>query len=341
MSNNLQKKIAIIGGGIIGCLSAIKLRESGFSVVIVEKNKIGEESSWAGAGILFPLMPWAYSSEVYNLCQNSSEFYEEFSKKLIRVTGVNPEFSKTGMKLIKPKTLEEIQQWSRKNSYEIKNSTFNKSPAILFPSVAQIRPPRLMKAIKLYINKLGINVVENTELCKLNNDEKILNKWGTKQGDPIEADYFIVTSGAWVSMIRPEYKNIIYPIRGQMIQYKASSLKINHILYFDGFYVLQRKDGVIIAGSTVEEVGFDKEIKAESLNYLKKKAEQVIPALKNIVVENHWVGFRPGTKDNIPVICKDNKYENIYINAGHFRYGITMAPKSAEIINSLLVESKL
>ena len=142
-------------------------------------------------------------------------------------------------------------------------------------------------------------------------------------------------------MIRPEYKNIIYPIRGQMIQYKASSLKINHILYFDGFYVLQRKDGVIIAGSTVEEVGFDKEIKSDSLNYLKKKAEQVIPALKNILVENHWVGFRPGTKNNIPIIGKDIKYENVYINSGHFRYGITMAPKSAEIINSLLVESKI
>jgi len=58
-------------------------------------------------------------------------------------------------------------------------------------------------------------------------------------------------------------------------------------------------------------------------------------------VENHWVGFRPGTKENIPIIGKDGKYENVYINSGHFRYGLTMAPKSAEIINSLLAESKL
>ena len=63
--------------------------------------------------------------------------------------------------------------------------------------------------------------------------------------------------------------------------------------------------------------------------------------LKNILVENHWTGFRPGTKENIPIIGKDGKYENVYINSGHFRYGLTMAPKSAEIINSLLIESKL
>jgi glycine oxidase len=126
-----------------------------------------------------------------------------------------------------------------------------------------------------------------------------------------------------------------------MIQYKASSLKINHILYSDDFYILQRKDGVIIAGSTAEEVGFDANVEPESIDYLKKKAEQLIPGLKNILVENHWAGFRPGSKENIPIIGKDDKYENLYINSGHFRYGITLAPKSAEIINNLLVESRI
>jgi len=106
----LSKKIAIIGGGIIGCLSAIKLRESGFSVVIVDKNEIGKESSWAGAGILFPLMPWLYSPEVYNLCINSSEFYEEFSKKLFRATNIDPEFTRTGMMLISPHSVDIIMK---------------------------------------------------------------------------------------------------------------------------------------------------------------------------------------------------------------------------------------
>ena len=337
----MSTKIVIIGGGIIGCLSAIKLRESGFSVVIVDKNEIGKESSWAGAGILFPLMPWLYSPEVYNLCLNSSEFYEEFSKKLFRATGIDPEFSRSGIKLIPPHSENNIHQWARSHNYRIQNSIFQKSSAILLPLVAQIRPPRLMKAIRLYLRQLGINVIENTELCSIRMEKKTLNEWPTKDGSYIEADYFIITSGAWTSMIQEKYQNKIYPVRGQMIQYKASSLKINHILYSDDFYILQRKDGVIIAGSTAEEVGFDVKVELDSIEYLKKKAEQLIPELKNIVVENHWAGFRPGTKENIPIIGKDDKYENLYINSGHFRYGITMAPKSAEIINNLLVESRL
>jgi len=337
----LSKKIVIIGGGIIGCLSAIKLRESGFSVVIVDKNEIGKESSWAGAGILFPLMPWLYLPEVYNLCLNSSEFYEEFSRKLFRDTGIDPEFTRSGIKLIRPHSQDNIHQWAKTHNYRIQNSIFQKSSAILFPSVAQIRPPRLMKAIRMYLSQLGIGVIENTELCAVRAEKKILNEWPTKDGNSIEADYFIVTSGAWASMIQEKYQNKIYPVRGQMIQYKASSIKMNHILYSDDFYILQRRDGVIIAGSTAEEVGFDEKIEPESIKYLKKKAEQLIPELKNTLVENHWVGFRPGTKENIPIIGKDDKYENIYINSGHFRYGITMAPKSAEIINNLLVESRV
>ena len=335
----MSKKIAIIGGGIIGCLSAIKLRESGFSVVIVDKNEIGKESSWAGAGILFPLMPWLYSPEVYNLCLNSSEFYEKFSRKLFRDTGIDPEFSRSGIKLIEPQSEDNIYQWARSHNYKTQNSTFQKSSAILLPSVAQIRPPRLMKAIRLYLNQLGINVIENTELCSFRAEKNALKEWPTKDGNSIEADYFIVTSGAWTSMIQVKYQNKIYPVRGQMIQYKASSLKINHILYSDDFYILQRKDGVIIAGSTVEEVGFDVKVEPDSIYYLKKKAEKLIPELKNILVENHWAGFRPGSKENIPIIGKDDKYKNLYINSGHFRYGITMAPKSADIINNLLVES--
>ncbi len=172
-----MRKIAIIGGGIIGCLSAIKLRESGFSVVIVDKNEIGKESSWAGAGILFPLMPWLYSAEVYNLCLNSSEFYEEFSRKLFRDTGIDPEFNRSGIKLIPPHSKNNIYQWARNHDYEIQNSTFQKSSAILFPSVAQIRPPRLMKAIRLYLSQVGINVIENTELCPIRAEKKTLNKW--------------------------------------------------------------------------------------------------------------------------------------------------------------------
>jgi len=337
----LTKKIAIIGGGIIGCLTAIKLKESGFEVLVVDKHEIGKESSWAGAGILFPLMPWNYQSKVYDLCMLASNFYENFSKKLYDSTGIDPEYRKTGMTLIHPYEKDNAIKWANSQNLPFKKTFFRNSESIYFPSIAQIRSPRLMKSIKLFMKKMGIKIIENMELAEIQGKERVIKKWPTKKNSFIVADYFVITSGAWTSNLKDNYKSKIYPVRGQMIQYKTSNLKIENILYSNDFYILQRKDGVIIAGSTIEEVGFDETVTIDKKEALMRKAEALIPALADVQVENHWAGFRPGTKENIPFIQKDDDYENIFVNSGHFRYGLTMAPQSAEKLNAILIKSIL
>jgi len=337
----LTKKIAIIGGGIIGCLTAIKLKESGFEVLVVDKHEIGKESSWAGAGILFPLMPWNYKPKVYDLCRLASSFYENFSKKLYDSTGIDPEYRKTGMTLIPPYAKDDVIKWANSKNLPFRETFFRNSESIYFPSIAQIRSPRLMKSIKLFMKKMEIQIIENIELAEIQDKEGVVKKWPTKINSFIVADYYVITSGAWTSNLKDNYKSKIYPIRGQMIQYKESSLRIENILYSNDFYILQRKDGVIIAGSTIEEVGFDETVTIEKKEVLMRKAEALIPTLADIQVENHWAGFRPGTKENIPFIQKDNDYENVFVNSGHFRYGLTMAPQSAEKLNEILIKSIL
>ena len=335
----MRKKIAIIGGGIIGCLTAIKLKESGFEVLVVDKHQIGKESSWAGAGILFPLMPWNYLPEVYNLCTLASSYYENFSKKLHDTTGIDPEYKKTGMTLIPPYNKDEVIKWANSQNLPYEETFFQNTESIHLPSVAQIRSPRLMKSIKLFMQEMGINIIENTELAGIDHKEGVVKKWPTKNNSFIEADYFVITSGAWTSNLKENYKSKIYPVKGQMIQYKTSNLEIEKILYSNDFYILQRKDGVVIAGSTIEEVGFNQAVNIDKKEALMRKAEELIPDLANVEVENHWAGFRPGTKENIPFIQKDDDYENVFINSGHFRYGLTMAPQSAENLNKILIKS--
>ena len=337
----MSKKIAIIGGGIIGCLTAIKLKESGFEVVVVDKHEIGKESSWAGAGILFPLMPWDYEKKVYDLCKSASGFYKNFSKKLYDSTGIDPEYNKTGMILIPPYEKGEVIKWANLQNLPFEETFYRNSESIYFPSIAQIRSPRLMKSIKLFMEKKGIKIIENMELAEIQDKEGIVKKWPNKNNSFIVADYFVITSGAWTSNLKENYKSKIYPVRGQMIQYKVSKLKIRNILYSNDFYILQRKDGVIIAGSTIEEVGFDETVTIDKKEALMRKAETLIPDLADVQVENHWAGFRPGTKENIPFIQKDDDYENVFVNSGHFRYGLTMAPQSAEKLNKILIKSIL
>ena len=337
----MSKKIAIIGGGIIGCLTAIKLKESGFEVVVVDKHEIGKESSWAGAGILFPLMPWDYEKKVYDLCKSASGFYKNFSKKLYDSTGIDPEYNKTGMILIPPYEKGDVIKWANLQNLPFEETFYRNSESIYFPSIAQIRSPRLMKSIKLFMEKMGIKIIENMELAEIQDKEGIVKKWPNKNNSFIVADYFVITSGAWTSNLKENYKSKIYPVRGQMIQYKVSKLKIRNILYSNDFYILQRKDGVIIAGSTIEEVGFDETVTIDKKEALMRKAETLIPDLANVQVENHWAGFRPGTKENIPFIQKDDDYENVFVNSGNIRHGLTMSPQSAEKLNEILIKSIL
>ena len=332
-------KVAVIGAGIVGCLTAIKLKESGYDVTLIDKNEIGKESSWAGAGILFPLMPWDYEPRVFELCTSAANFYEQFSSKLFKITGIDSEFIESGLVCINPRGRENILNWAKNNNLKINECTFLDQPSYFFPRVTQIRPPRLMKAIKLFMQEIGINIRENTNLIKLKKESHTIKSWPTAENGQIKADIFVITSGAWTSNLVIDHEDIIYPVRGQMIQYKKIEVNIKHVLYSDDFYVLQRKDGVILAGSTVEHVGFDKNTDTATLNDLMKKTSILIPELKGVIPENHWAGIRPGSKGNIPVIRKAEDYENIFINSGHYRYGLTMAPRSAEELYKVISES--
>jgi|TARA_B110000003_G_scaffold117817_1_gene120254 glycine oxidase len=335
----LNVKIVVIGAGVVGCLTAIKLKEEGFDVTIVDKSQLGSESTWAGAGILFPLMPWEYESRVFDLCKNASKFYKDFSKKLFQYTNIDSEYIESGLICTPPFDKKNILEWASKNNIKASEYKYNEKSSYLFQSVGQIRAPRLMKSIKLYMKDIGINLLEETQLEHINNNNIKIKEWPTVGGDKIHADIFVLTSGAWTFELKKHYKEMIYPVRGQMIQYQKTKVILKHILYSDDFYVLQRKDGVILAGSTVEHVGFDKSVSKIFLSQLMKKAVKLVPELKDIEPQKHWAGIRPGTKKNIPIIQKDKYHDNVFINSGHFRYGLTMAPKSAEEVCSMIIKS--
>lgn len=329
-------RAVIIGGGVVGCITAIKLKENGYDVTVVDKSVVGEESSAAGAGILFPLMPWNYESKVYQLCSGASVFYKNLSKKLIIGGFGDPEFIESGMICIEPSDKGGIEQWAIKNNFKINESLFNNRPSFELENVAQLNPKKLMISLKCYIKALGIKLIENCNLKKIQKKSNYLNGWPTDENDLIEGDIFIITAGAWSSQIINNNANEIYPVRGQLIKFKKTSIKLDKILFSENFYLLQRKCGAIIAGSTIENVGFDNTTTIQAAYELKEKTISLVPELKELEPYEQWAGLRPGIKNNIPLIKMDKFHKNIYINSGHYRYGITMAPKSADEILKLI-----
>lgn len=330
-------KVIVVGGGVVGCMTALKLAKRGHQVTVVERNKIAAhtsgEASWAGAGLLFPLLPWFYKEEVNRLSLAGAALYPKICQQLLQDTGIDPEYVQSGL-LIKPPYEKNLAlEWCEKNHIPVEQQSEN----LLLPSVGQVRNPKILQALRQSLIQHGVRLVENTELMPIK-ETSAMSAWQTTEGQVLEADRFVVTSGAWSFELLKETasKLTIKPMRGQILLYQIPINSLSHIVYQEGFYLVPRRDGYLLAGSTLEDVGFDIGVTEAIKQELQAKAEAIMPSLKHAPIIKHWSGLRPGTPDNIPTIGRHPTIENLYLNTGHFRYGLTMAPACAQMIADLM-----
>jgi glycine oxidase len=339
----LAKHVIVVGGGIMGCLTALALVERGCQVTLVERNVVAAqtsgESSWAGAGILFPLLPWMYKDAVNQLAVAGAKLYPALCQRLLSETGIDPEYTQSGMQILQNVDETAAVNWCAQ--YQI--PVVKNSNGLFLPTIGQVRPPNLLQALRQMLIQENVTLLENTQLEPLTNVSKI-DGWKasptSKNGCAVlEADAFVVTSGAWsFDLLKDTTANLdIKPMRGQILLYENVQELPKNIIYQNGFYLVPRRDGLLLAGSTLEDVGFDTRTTEEVKKDLKIKAESILPSLKHATIRKHWSGLRPGTPDNLPTIAVHPSIKNLYLNTGHFRYGLTMAPASAELVAELII----
>ncbi|MDR2875460.1 MAG: FAD-dependent oxidoreductase [Methylobacillus sp.] len=323
----MKPTITIIGAGAVGCLTALTFAKHGWNVTLIDKNRLGGEASWAGGGILFPLLPWNYPDEINDFAFAGASRYAALCDELREATGIDPEYNVCGMRIF-PEFDARAPAWcaARGIPAELHNET------LFLPQVAQARNPRLLAALKARLLALGVTLHEHTELLPLQNEAGRITAWQSKDGRSFGADIYVLAAGAWSAPLLGKSAAAIpvKPMRGQMLLYKLSSPAFTEILYREDFYLVPRRDGHVLAGSTIEDVGYDKSATPEAAANLARKAAALHPALKNAPILQHWSGLRPGSPGNIPLINRHAGFDNLYLNTGHFRYGVTMAPVSAE-----------
>lgn len=338
----------VIGAGIIGLSTALRLLEEGASVTLLDRGKAGCEASWAGGGILSPLYPWNYADPVIRLAAFSMSLYAQWVAALETATGINSEYQPSGLIILPPYDPDMAASWCSAHTVKLRyqplslisgsscihlDSKQESTQVLFFPEVAQVRNPRLLQALCKRIRQLGGNIIEYCEIHKLDILKYKIHAIHSAQGK-FHANQYILSAGAWSKQILGKHAlNLnIKPVRGQMLLYKLPEQLLYHIVLQQDFYLIPRRDGHLLAGSTVEDAGFNKQVTPEARNMLSSRAKKILPQLKNILPLKHWSGLRPATPDNLPVIGAHPYLENLYINSGHFRYGVTMAPGSAEIL---------
>jgi glycine oxidase len=92
----------------------------------------------------------------------------------------------------------------------------------------------------------------------------------------------------------------------------------------------------LLAGSTSEQVGFEKRVTENGVASIKQMAFEIAPALSRQPVIDSWAGFRPHAGDNLPVIGEDEEIRGLFYATGHYRNGILLAPITATIMANLI-----
>ena len=338
----MNSDFLIIGGGIIGLATAFRLANEGAQVTLVERNVIGAESSWAGGGILSPLMPWQYLPAVTDLCDLSVARYPQWIASVQACSGIAAEYWGCGMLVLPPFELDVAQSWCQQHQWVAEPTSAGHylpdTDALWLPDVAQVRNPRLIKSLRGAVLARGVKLLERTSVTAWATDQQHIQHVDTTNGKLLAGGY-ITCTGAWSQDVLTSFPptKSIKPMRGQMLLFKAHPDLLRHVIYQQGIYLIPRLDGHILVGSTVEDVGFDKSTLPETRQSLMNTAFELLPALRVATLVQHWSGLRPGSPDNIPTIARHPEFENLYINAGHFRYGVTMAPASADLIAEVIL----
>ncbi|MDI9728085.1 glycine oxidase ThiO [Stutzerimonas stutzeri] len=346
-----MKNVVVVGGGAIGLLTSLLLARTGITVVLIESSGVGHESSWAGGGIVSPLYPWRYSAAVTALAHWSQDFYPSFAQRLLDETGVDPEVHVTGLYWLDLDDEAEALAWAAREGRALLPvdiaEAYQQVPvlgggftrAIHMPGVANVRNPRLVKALRAAL--AAMPNVELREHCPVTGfiQENGQIRGVTNAGGEIRAERVVLAAGAWSGELLKTLglELPVEPVKGQMILYKCAEDFLPSMVLAKGRYAIPRRDGHILIGSTLEYSGFDKTPTEDALESLRATAIELLPALADAQVVKHWAGLRPGSPDGVPYIGPVSGFDGLWLNCGHFRNGLVLAPASCQLLVDLML----
>lgn len=346
--------VALVGGGVIGLSAGILLGEAGLKVAIFDKGQFGQESSWAGAGILAPPECSSQSGPADQFRSHSIRGLMDFSNHLQEFTGINNQLIRCGG-WIMPETGEDPSKWPHdwatngipfeelepgKAIPSLNQALFGSSTVFWFPGKSQVRNPRHIKAMLARLDQIGVELFpeEAVQEWDFSTTGKVVGFSTTKAS--YTAGKMILCSGAWSGKLASSIGLLlpVKPVKGQMVVFQAPTGFLGGVFEKGKQYLVPRVDGKILCGSTEEETGFDKSENPDSIRFLKSWAISHFPALANFEVIHTWTGLRPGSLDGQPYIGPVQDHPEVLVATGHFRSGVQLSWGTADVLQSLVTE---
>ncbi len=340
--------VVVVGAGAIGCAIAWRLAQAGSSVTLVERTRPGAEASSAAGGILAAQVEAKHDGPLFRLLLRSERMYGAFATEVADAAGLDPAWRRCGVLAVAVDEAEEgklREQWgwhadaglaiARLSEKELRSHEPALGPrvrgGVLFPEAAQVDAQRLAQSLWLCARKAG---------CRLQVGQvrRVLLESGRVTGVEVDgarlaAPTVVIAAGAWSSLVEGMglAPGCVRPVRGQLVRFDLPP-PLHGIVFGAGGYLVPRVDGHVLAGSTMEEVGFDKAVTGAGTAAILNRAARLCPVLERAPIGALWAGLRPACEDDLPALGAVPGVAGLHLAIGHLRNGIVLTPVTAELV---------
>jgi glycine oxidase len=357
VATEVATDVAIIGGGIMGSAVALRLAQRGIGVTVIERGIPGAEASSAAAGILGPQMEADGPGPLLELGLKSRALYPALAAELRELTGIDVGYDRSGVLMVAfdeagEAALSARRAWQLARGLRVE---------MLSGEAARLREPALGPAVRAALGFNDDAQVVARELARAFSQaaavagarfltgryvRRVLIADGAVtgvelDGDTLPAGVVVVAAGSWSGLVEGAGvpPAVVRPARGQLVSIETRPPLFRHVVAAPGGYLVPRRDGTVLAGSTVEMAGFRKEVTVGGLAAILTLARTLIPALADAPVTATWSNFRPYTEDHLPVLGATG-VRGLILATGHFRNGILLAPVTAQAVAELIATGK-
>ena len=333
-------KIVIIGAGVAGLSIGWRLVQAGAEVTILERSQPGSGATGASAGMLAVTAELvdAHAAEI-EFAHYSNGLWPAFAETLEEESGRALGYSRSGA-LILAEDAAALARLERRVAGSLKLLSGNELRAHV-PQVTGEVPGALWAAEEAHVDTRALGVALAIAFQKaggklLTNEAVVrIERRGGRAAiahTPFglyHADVFVLTAGAWSSLLEPELAPIA-PVKGEMIALSPppGETPPAPVIWGNGIYMVPRA-GQLLIGATVENVGFDTGLTDAARDGLRAAGEKLMPALKGWALAEHWASLRPRSPDGLPLLGP-TRVEGLWLAAGQYRNGILFAPAIAE-----------
>ena len=353
-----KPRVVIIGAGVVGLGIAWRLAGRA-AVTVFDRGKAGAGASYAAAGMLAACCEAEPGEEaLVALGRESQARWPAFADELQGVSGIDVELRREGTLVLaldrrrsgddraRPRISAPARlplEWLSAAATRAREPRLaGKIAGALFsPEDHQVDNRKLAQALRVAAEAAGAAICEHRPV------KEIIVQGGQARGVVLEDG--TTDSGyrrpcrrrlvAQIGGLPPDRRPPVRPVKGQMLALRmdAAAPLLSHVLWAPGVYLVPRRDGRLIVGGTVEEKGFDDTVTAGGLLTLLEAAWRAVPAVEELPVDEIWVGHRPGSRDDAPILGP-GPLDGLFYATGHHRNGILLAPVTADAMARLILD---